>query len=228
MSPRRAFPEPSLSGTPLPRCTAWIGDIVGSRRYQGRERAQLQRKLQKLLDSWNNRYRAAILSRFVITVGDEFQGLLSQPVVIPQLIRDMETALPEVQIRVGIGHGALETPLLPDALGMDGQVWHAARRALELAKSESKLGGVFDGFQEWTAPLNGLARLLYQAYAEMTQQQRQIVDLMQQGASQVEAAKHLGKKQPAISHSLKSVGFPGLREGETAWEEILVRFARET
>jgi len=209
-------------------CTAWIGDIVESRRFQGRDRAQLQRHLQKLLDGWNNRYRTAILSRFVITVGDEFQGLLRDPVVIPRMIRDLETALPEVKIRVGIGFGELETALRPEALGMDGHVWHAARSALELAKADGKLGGVFSGFDVWTAPLNGLARLLYQAYAEMTRQQRQIVDLIQQDFSQMDVAKQLGKKQPTISHTLKAVHLPGLREAEAAWEDILSRFAKGT
>jgi hypothetical protein len=208
-------------------CVAWIADLVDSRRFVGRERTALQRRLLKLLDRWNNKYRHAILSRFALTIGDEFQGLLSEATIIPRLIRDLETALPEVQVWIGVGYGPLETDLQPVALGMDGRVWHLAREAIETAKAEGRLGGVFAGFGDSTGVLNGLARSLWVHYAEMTRQQRQIVDLMDEHGSQVTVAQLIGKKQPTISQTLKAVHLPAIREAEAGWQEVLTRF-RET
>ncbi len=177
-----------------------------------------------MLDDWNDRYAAEILSKFVITIGDEFQGLVGDPVIVPRLIRELETGLPTVQVRIGIGYGKLETDLEPMALGMDGRVWHAARAALEAAKEDGRLGGVFEGFEEWTAPLNGLARTLWVQYDGMTNQQRRIVDLMEKHRSQTEVANLLQKKQPAISQTLKAVHLSAIREAEQAWSGILERF----
>lgn len=53
---------------------AIIGDIKNSRELQ--DRKQVQEKLEAVLNEINDTYDADIASKFLITLGDEFQGLL--------------------------------------------------------------------------------------------------------------------------------------------------------
>ena len=53
---------------------ALIGDIIDSRHEQ--DRYDVQKKLQSILSSVNAENAAHIAADFLITLGDEFQGLL--------------------------------------------------------------------------------------------------------------------------------------------------------
>ena len=128
------------------KCTAVIADMVDSRKLEATVRQMLQNALKQTLRAWNHSFRKSILSRFTITTGDEFQGLLKDPGCLMEMIRSLETAFPDVQFRFGIGFGELFTDLTPSAVGMDGPVWHHARAAIEQAKSDGLLGGVFAEF----------------------------------------------------------------------------------
>lgn len=52
-----------------------IGDICGSKHLNNRK--EIQDKLREILNKINNKYKLDIVAKFVITLGDEFQGLLS-------------------------------------------------------------------------------------------------------------------------------------------------------
>ena len=56
---------------------AVVGDVVASR--QAPERGELQSRLQQALEQVNERFSGVVASRFVLTLGDEFQGLLLSP-----------------------------------------------------------------------------------------------------------------------------------------------------
>ena len=53
---------------------AIIGDIKGSKKLDNRN--EVQKKLTSVLDDINKKYKDDIYSKFTITLGDEFQGLL--------------------------------------------------------------------------------------------------------------------------------------------------------
>ena len=54
---------------------AVIGDIIDSKKINNRY--QDQKTLETCLNDLNNEYQAVLVSKFSITLGDEFQGLLS-------------------------------------------------------------------------------------------------------------------------------------------------------
>ena len=58
------------------RYVAIIGDIIGSRQLP--DRAQIQLRLEKFLSHINVRFSKFVVAKFVITIGDEFQGLRSE------------------------------------------------------------------------------------------------------------------------------------------------------
>jgi hypothetical protein len=55
---------------------AVIGDLIDSKKIKPEERKVLQEKLRLLLERVNNDYSSYIAANFLITLGDEFQGLL--------------------------------------------------------------------------------------------------------------------------------------------------------
>jgi len=57
---------------------AIIGDIVESKKILNRNEAQ--EKLNHILKDINIEYERNIAAKFIITLGDEFQGLLSNPI----------------------------------------------------------------------------------------------------------------------------------------------------
>lgn len=199
-----------------------IGDVVKSRQLPSFARRDLQRRIERTLGSLNDRFASAIAAKFLITIGDEFQGLLHEPAVLPMLIRSLEMGLLGIDVRLGIGSGVIETDLQDYAIGMDGPAWHAARKALEQAETGRRLGGVFLGFGERDdRTLNGIARVLYHSRTRMTAKQRQLLEVFLANSTQQEVAAKAGVTKQVISKQARAAGWEAYREAEGAWSWIL-------
>ena len=64
---------------------AIIGDIKRSKKIENR--CEIQEKLKKILDNVNSIYNNDISAKFLITLGDEFQGLLEITAPILEIIK---------------------------------------------------------------------------------------------------------------------------------------------
>jgi hypothetical protein len=202
---------------------AVIGDVIRSRRLTVSVRRDVQRRLNSTLEALNSRYPRAVAAKFLITVGDEFQGLLRDASILPELIRVMELSLPDVDFRLGIGRGEVYTDLNDYAIGMDGPAWHAARAAIEDAKTNRRLGGVFAGFgEDRDVILNGLARVLHHLRSRLTVKQRQLLEALLQAGTQSEIALRSGITKQAVSKQARAAGGEAYREAERAWKLVLV------
>ena len=208
----------------LKTCTAIIADMVHSRDFAADARRKLQRRLQVVLRDWNHTYADSLLSEFTITTGDEFQGLLKNPIMLPEMIRSLETLLPEVEFRWGVGFGELFTDLTTRAVGMDGPAWHNAREAIIRAEKDNQPGGMFVGFGNDDAALSALARFLHYHFYSMTSKQRQIADLLRQNIAVKDIASQLQIEATNVSRQKKTIRWPMLQEGEAAMTSILERF----
>lgn len=210
----------------FPFYIAVIGDVVGSRNLQGLPRRKLQQRLNDLMNLFNTKYQEAIAAQFLITTGDEFQGLLQSAHIIPELVWDLEERFEDHEIRLGMGFGQLDTPLLDRAIGMDGSAFHAARQTIELAKSASLFGGVFLGFGETEdAILNGFARLLRHHRKGLTKKQEEVIGLLRQGLTQTEVADELGITRQTVNEHAQAAGWLEYDAGENAWRKTLVLFS---
>jgi SatD family (SatD) len=204
---------------------AVISDMVSSRSVPRPQRLVLQEQFAGLIASLNRDYRKTIVSKFVITLGDEFQGLLSSTGAVPDLIWRLEQDLPQREFRVGIGLGTLDTPLQKYALNIDGPALHTARAAIEHAKKAKALGGVFRGFGELDDILSGVASLLWFQRSRWTQSQRNIAGLLRKGMSQIDVAKKLGIKKQVVSRQVLASGCYPYIAGDNAWRMILQKQA---
>ena len=200
---------------------ALIGDMVQSRALSANDRAKAQREFAGLVKLLNQRFRKSTASKFVVTIGDEFQGLLHTAEVIPELIWTVEADYAARQIRMGVGAGVLHTPIQASALNIDGPVLHEARAAITFARDKRMLGGVFKGFGEQDAVLTGYAQVLRFMRSNWTDRQREVVGLLREGLTQVEIAERLGVSKQAVSDHAVAAGGDAYRLGETGWRQAL-------
>lgn len=206
------------------RPTALIGDLSGSRDLDRERRREVQERLTGLLEELNADVEDALLARFTVTLGDEFQGLLRRPEAIVEVLWRLRRELPSLRLWTGVGRGELDTPLKEQAIGMDGPAFHHARRAVERAREERVHGGVFVGFDADDEVLTGLARLLDHHRHALTAPQLEAADQVRAGRKQSEIADEFGVTRQAISKRLKSAAWDVYRTGEDALRAMLRRY----
>src|SRR5207244_7030194 len=114
---------------------ALIGDAAASRTLPPPRRARLQHALRSAIPQFNRRWRTALAARFAVTLGDEFQALLTTARPVWEILHEVHFRFPEVAWVVACGLGGVATRLEPRVAApeVDGPCFHAARAALEHA-----------------------------------------------------------------------------------------------
>ena len=75
----------------------------------------------------------------MITLGDEFQGLLNNPAYAIEIVKYIQRELYPVKLRFGIGIGEISTEINQKAaIGADGPAFYAAREIINFLKNEEK------------------------------------------------------------------------------------------
>ncbi|MGH2621881.1 MAG: SatD family protein [Anaerolineales bacterium] len=196
---------------------AVIGDIVGSKTISNR--GAFQRRLARAITSANKSFAQTIASRFVLTVGDEFQGLLAREEQIVAILASLRSAIHPVELRFGIGVGRINTPLRPEALGMDGPCFHYGRGALERAAARGTPVEVEAGtLQE---PFSIYALLYSALRGRWTQRQRQVIDLAMSGMEGKRIASRLSISPPAVTQHLAAARWKEIEEATRNWQQAL-------
>lgn len=206
-----------ISKPPRPRYVALIGDLVGSRRLATEDRNRTQIELAELLGELDAVAGGDLASRFVITVGDEFQGLLTRAGPLPTLLNRIATAGLPARIRLGIGRGRLDTPRLPTAIGMDGPCFHRARAALEESERQRSDRTVFRGFgAALDRVLFGLAAGTDEIRDRWTPRQSAVAGALRRLRNQNAVATELGVTPQAVSKHAAAAGWTALLALEDA------------
>ncbi len=114
---------------------AIIGDIVDSKKID--DRKVIQQKFKKVLADINVKYSEDIASKFTITLGDGFQGLLKSRKNIMKIICEIEMAMTPIELRFGIGIGNISTDInLDNSSEIDGSAYHRARKMIKEIESK--------------------------------------------------------------------------------------------
>lgn len=118
---------------------ALIADVIDSKMVQ--ERFDLQKQLEKTLQTMNELFGEFIASNFTLTLGDEFQGLLKVDAPVFQMIDTLRSELTPTQLRFGIGLGEIVTAIDPlQSIGADGPAYWNARTAINLVHQKNDYG----------------------------------------------------------------------------------------
>lgn len=190
---------------------AVIGDIKRSKSLDMRN--EIQDKLNAILDDINTRYQKSIAAKFLITLGDEFQGLLFDGTDILEIIQNIRMRIYPVELRFGIGIGKISTRINTEmALGADGPGYHHARNAIEILKDNEKRNRkvVADIRLEMDEPnfaevtlINTIFELEKSIEQTWTERQREIIwDMMKNQDGQKNVAYRMGITQSSVQKNL--------------------------
>lgn len=213
---------------------AVIGDIIESKKIE--RRSEVQAKLKKTLDEVNEMFREDIASKFTITLGDEFQGLLKGPDALLNIIEKIKVEMYPQKIRFGIGIGDIYTEINREmAIGADGPAYHNARKMLgEIKKAErSKVKKdaeiMICSQHEKNIGVDGLINAAFSlcSYIEKkwTGRQREVIfDYIRHGDNQRKAAGRFGVTQSTIQRILKNSGFYNYLHAKEAIQDFLIKY----
>ncbi len=198
-----------------PDYLAIIGDLVASRAMPAGERVRVQETFEEALAQVNVRYEKEVAAAFLITAGDETQGLLCRPHRCYDILREIEIAITPARIVFGVGYGSLTTEVREVAVGMDGPAFHLAREALEKAKEERKAYGksILRDVRFSSAGrgddklINALFLSLSVIRSHWAPKQSEILSLIESGVSQSQISESKGVPMSNISRAIDVAHF---------------------
>ncbi len=190
---------------------AIIGDIKNSKKIQLRDK--VQNKLNLILSEINEIYSDDISARFLITLGDEFQGLLQNSAHLLDIIRYIQRKMYPVKLRFGIEFGRINTAIHSDAaIGADGPAYYTARKIIEQLRAQEKRLkrqapdiqiGIYEMEILRLQEINTILSLLTLLENEWSEGQRLTIwDMEQYGGNQAECAKRMNTTQSTIARRL--------------------------
>lgn len=215
---------------------AIIGDIKESKKLSNR--SEVQKKLNLILEDINDKYKEDISSNFIITLGDEFQGLLCNGANTMHILSEIERRMYPVKIRFGVGIGEITTDINKEmSIGADGPGYYKARTAIEYLKNDEKrketnpadIRFEIDGEnQASTIMINTILSLMTVIKESWSDRQREIIwDMLEHQDSQSGVAKRLNIKQPSVQKSLSKGKFYAYKDALNTIVQVLEEIRRE-
>ena len=170
-----------------------------------------RRTVDRIPDALATLADVPLLLAFERTVGDEFQGVLDDPEVLPRVV---ETLLRDGDWNIGLGVGGIEEPLPDHARAGRGPAYIHARDAVTSAK-KSPWHLRVAGDDPAARALETTLWLWAAVLARRTPGGWEVADLVEEGLSYVEVAQRLGIGQSAVSQRAQAAG---IVEGRRARE----------
>ncbi len=115
-----------------------IADVRGSRKMGLDERYEGQLFLKSAIIQVNEDYNEHIEAPFMITRGDEFQGVLGDLQSALNVIYEFERLLFPLRLRYGLGRGLIQRMGADIPIEMDGPAFHRASGALNEVKKRKQ------------------------------------------------------------------------------------------
>ena len=210
---------------------AIIGDIVGSKKLQ--DRKKIQEDLSKVLHDINTTYENVLSSKLMITLGDEFQGLLQNGTFVTEIVERIEREMYPIKIRFGIGVGKITTNIdLNSPFGIDGPAYYNAREMIDsLKKNEKKrmdpksnIKIKIEDNECITELINSIFLLNAIIKSRWTKRQREIVSsYIEYKETQSSVAEKLGINQSNVQKALRSTGYYSYNQALHSIEKALLQ-----
>jgi len=113
-----------------------IADVTGSKKMANYERYEGQLFLKSAIIQINENFSESIEAPFMITRGDEFQGVTKDMASGLEIMLEFERLLFPLKLRYGIGRGEIQKMGSSIPIEMDGPAFHRANDAVNRAKKK--------------------------------------------------------------------------------------------
>ncbi|HLR35772.1 MAG TPA: SatD family protein [Tissierellales bacterium] len=193
---------------------AIIGDIIDSRNIE--YRIKVQEELNKIIKEINMSYKNYIVSKWTITLGDEFQVLMKPNLEIFKMLDYISYRMDPIKIRYGIGLGEIYTDIdYEKSIGADGPAYWNARSAIEFIHNNNNYGNskiLFRGKTKSDNIINHLLSYTDWMKENWTNTQKEVLyTLLESGIysenfEQKALAKKLNISESAMSRRVKTSG----------------------
>lgn len=215
---------------------AVIGDIKSSKQIENRK--DVQEKLKNILEKINEKYEQDISAKFIITLGDEFQGLLCTGENVLTIVEEIQKKMYPIEIRFGIGVGAITTEINPEmAIGADGPGYYKARDAIGFLKRNERknkmhISDIRIEIEEdknlITEMLNTILSLLAVIKNNWSDRQREIIwDVAKYQDGQEKSAERLGIAQSSVQRGLTNGNYYAYKEAMETISNVLREIRRD-
>ena len=209
---------------------AIIGDIIDSKKMNDRKSIQI--KLNDVLSKINEKYASEIAAKFMITLGDEFQGLLFNGKYTMDIIEQIQREMHPVRIRFGIGVGEITTDINSEmAIGADGPGYYKAREAIEELKRNEQRNKipsldirieVENDTHSVAVLLNTIFSLMEVIQSNWSERQREIIwEFDKYKGSQKECAGRLNISQSSVQRSLTNGNYYAYIDAKNTVKNVL-------
>lgn len=141
--------------------TVIVSDIIGSRKLNDYERHEWQLFLKSAIVQVNENFFRFIEAPFMITKGDEFQGVLKSISSMHQIMMEFERLIFPLTLRFAVGYGAIQKMGSKIPIEMDGQAFHRAQAALNVAKKKKLSVVINTGNEDFDRMINTIYQLMY-------------------------------------------------------------------
>lgn len=141
----------------------------------------------------------ATLLPFERTVGDEFQGLLDDPLSVVDVILDL---VRDGCWHIGVGAGPVEEPLPTSTRAARGPAYTLAREAVETAKHLPQHLAVRGVDEDGAADAQALLTLLAALVGDRSDAAWEAADLARTGLTATEIGRRLGVSRQAVGQRL--------------------------
>lgn len=197
-------------------------DIINSRKIPFRW--HVQDKFLETAQQLNSRFADQFTAAFVVTHGDEAQGLLNLSALnsLYEIIEFLKETMWPVQLRFGIGYGTLNTKLQKLSIGMDGEAWQKAKLALEEARTSHQYV-CYQGFNpQLEDAIESLTNILLYFHSHWTKEQREVIALVNSNLTQSSIAKKLKISEVAVSKRLSAANWKQYSRAKDALKLLLI------
>lgn len=195
---------------------AIIGDIIDSKKIEDRNASQ--QKLKETLSKINCKYEKNIASKFIITLGDEFQGLLKNREHVIDIISDIDINMLPINLRYGIGVGSINTDInFNNSSEIDGSSYHRARKMLsELDHKKNRNKSPHSNIKICSEDenividelMNSIFSVCTALKSKWTERQKNIIQAyVNNNENQYHTASFLGISQPSVTKALQNANF---------------------
>ncbi|HSH35264.1 SatD family protein [Schnuerera sp.] len=193
---------------------AIIGDIIDSRNIE--DRSQIQEKLKKILRDVNIKYKEYVISKWTITLGDEFQALIKPNLEIFKILDYISYKMDPIKIRFGMGLGEIYTNInYEKSIGADGPAYWNARDAIEIIHDNNNYGNSKISYKSKNKNdeiINNLLNYTDWMKENWTNTQREVLyallenNIYNENFKQKLLAKELGISESAMSKRVRTSG----------------------
>ena len=138
-----------------------IADVCGSRKMAANERYEGQLYLKSAIVQMNENFEKSIEAPFMITRGDEFQGVLKEMKTAFEITLEFERLLFPLNLRYGIDIGSIDKMGSTITVEMDGPAFHRARTALVQVKKKKQYISCITESKSLDLLINNIFSLMY-------------------------------------------------------------------